>query len=321
MSSQIPGIPVLLRDTAMLQRPAPKSSLSTRRVILDPVHRLPGRAGRSLCQSGRCHAVCWPSMERLEPPRPWLELLCGAAIRRANVPNPRSLHDPQKTGVAKAEQEADGAGGLRPPISIRRVVKLNVDVVWQQRPVMVPRAGEKKPVKGALRDQSQEAWLNAGLLTRGLEDQLLQSPCIAVREGNVQARCTIVWRKPQYDAIRTDEKDAIYVSRSRGGEHSERDEKRDAFHASDFDPRRALAPNELACEAQNRDIGPTQQTSFLLHKLPMFESRRDDEGCPWATPLLIGRLRFSPLLRLLEIALLERGGGTRLGKDLVADRS
>ena len=74
--------------------------------------------------------------------------------------------------------------------------------------------------------------MNAGLTTRGQEGQLLQGTCIALREGNAQGRCCMGYRELRYDAIRTDGKDAISVSRSHGSEQNECDEKRDAFHAA-----------------------------------------------------------------------------------------
>jgi hypothetical protein len=72
--------------------------------------------------------------------------------------------------------------------------------------------------------------LDADRPTRGQEGQLLQGPCIALREGNVQARCLIGRRKLWYGAIQKDGKDPILVSQSRGGEHNECDKKRGAFH-------------------------------------------------------------------------------------------
>lgn len=72
--------------------------------------------------------------------------------------------------------------------------------------------------------------MKADLPTRGQEGQLLQGPCIALSEGNVQARCLIGRRKLRYGAIQTDGKDAILVSQSRGDEHNECDKKRGAFY-------------------------------------------------------------------------------------------
>ena len=69
----------------------------------------------------------------------------------------------------------------------------------------------------------------------GQEGQLLQGSCVALREGNVQARCLIGRGKLRYGAIQTDGKDVILVSQSRGGEHNECDKKRGSFHWLTFD--------------------------------------------------------------------------------------
>src|SRR5262245_2924331 len=164
-------------------------------------------------------------------------VLCGAVIGQADVPDLHgvlgrewnNLGDLYEAGVAKAEQETH-AGVIRQPLWRQRVAKPNREVVRQYGLLVIPGAGEEELAKGALGNQSQEAWLKADLPTGGQEAQSLQGPCIALGEGNVQARCLISRRKLRNGAIQTHGQDAILVSQSGGGEHNECDKKRGAFH-------------------------------------------------------------------------------------------